>query len=69
LLPFDQRSLSVEGKKCKLECKLERQVSNTGLSSLTLQFTRNDLDVYFALRAIGLAHKTVIWLKKAAELL
>jgi hypothetical protein len=62
---FDERSFFAQGKKCKLEA----QVSKTSLSSLTLQFTRNDLDVYFALRATGLAHKTVIWLKKAEELL
>jgi integrase len=69
LLSFDQRGFSAEGKKCKLECKLEPQVSTTGLSTLALQFTRNDVDVYLAFRSTGLTHKTVTWLKKAAQLL
>jgi hypothetical protein len=69
LLFFKQQSFAPQGKECKLECKLEPQVSTTGLSALALQFTRNDLDVYLAFRSTGLTHKTVTWLKKAAQLL
>ena len=69
MLSFDQRGLSAQAKECKLECKLKPQVSKAGLSTLTLQFALDDLNVYFALRSTGLAHKTVIWLKKAEELL
>ena len=69
LLSFDERSASAEGKKCKLECKLYPQTNHTGLSDLTLLFTREDLNGYLTLRATGLTPKTVTWLKKAAELL
>jgi integrase len=67
LTSFDQQSLSEQGKECKLECKLEPR--NVGISSLTLQFTRQDLVRYLELRTAGLTHKTVTWLKKSAELL
>jgi integrase len=69
LLSFDQRGCSAQAKRCKLECKLEPQVSTTDLSALALQFKRNDLDVYLAFRSTGLTHKTVTWLKKAAQFL
>ncbi|MGB7901285.1 MAG: hypothetical protein WCG09_02405 [Halobacteriota archaeon] len=39
------------------------------MSELTLPFTSEDLSGYLTLRATGLAHKTVTWLKKAAQLL
>ena len=66
---IDERSPSEAGKKCKLECKLYPQTNHTGISNLTLLFTREDLDRYLTLRAAGLTPKTVTWLKKAAELL
>jgi hypothetical protein len=68
LVSFDQRDSTEQGKKCKLECKLEPQANQTGIALLALPFTRKDLDGYLKLRAAGLARKTVIWLKKSAEL-
>ena len=65
---FDQKSLSAQGKKCKLECKLYPQTTHTGMSNLKLLFTRGVLDGYLTLRAAGLSPKTVTWLKKSAEL-
>jgi len=64
---FGERSFSAQGKKCKLECKPEPH--RTGLSDLTLLFTREDLNGYLTLRAAGLSPKTITWLKKSAELL
>jgi integrase len=66
---FDQRSYSAQGKKCKLECKLKLQANHTGIIDLALLFTRDDLSGYLTLRAAWLTQKTIIWLKKAAELL
>jgi len=69
LYSFDQRSLSAQGKKCKLECKLSSKHDHTSMSDLVLAFTLEDLQGYLTLRAAGLTRKTVIWLEKAAELL
>jgi integrase len=69
LLSFDQRSFSAQGKECKLECKLKRKANHSGIIDVLLLFTYEDLSGYLALRAAGLTQKTVIWLKKAAELL
>jgi hypothetical protein len=66
---FYQRDSTAQGKKCRLECKLEPQANQTGIAVLALPFTRKDLDGYLTLRAAGLTRKTVIWLKKSAELL
>jgi len=43
LVSFDQRSLSAEGKKCKLECKLSSEHNSTCMSDLVLAFTLEDL--------------------------
>ena len=69
LASFEQNSYSVEGKKCKLECKLCCPPKSSGLSDLKFLFTQDDLQECLTLRAAGLAHKTITWLKKSAELL
>jgi len=66
---FGERNLSVQGKKCKLECKLSTKPDHTSMSHLALAFTLEDLQGYLTLRTEGLTRKTVIWLEKAAELL
>jgi integrase len=66
---IDERSPSATRKECKLECKLYPQSNSVGMSNLFLPFTQEDLYGYLNLRSEGLASKTIIWLKKAAELL
>jgi hypothetical protein len=69
LLSFDQRSSAVASKKFKPEFKLPPQPNNSGISSLILPFTREDLIGYLELRSAGLAPKSITWLKKSARLL
>jgi hypothetical protein len=66
---FGERSLSDEGKKCKLECKLQPQANHSSIAAIALLFTQEDLQGYLTLRAAGLTQKSVVWLKKSAELL
>ena len=65
---FEERSFSDAGKKCKLECQLQLQANNTGISTLILPFTREDIIGYLELRSAGLASKSITWLKKSASL-
>jgi len=62
---FKQRGYAAQGRECKLECKLSPSATN--MAELALAFTSQDLDEYLTLRAAGLTHKSVIWLRKAAE--
>ena len=66
---FGEQNATVAAKKCKLECKLQPQPNNTGISTLTLPFTSDDLIGYLELRSAGLAPKSITWLKKSARLL
>jgi hypothetical protein len=69
LLSFDRQNATVASKKFKPEFKLPPQSNNTGISTLILPFTREDLFGYLELRTAGLARKSITWLKKSARLL
>ncbi|MGZ7194198.1 MAG: hypothetical protein ACXVIZ_09845 [Halobacteriota archaeon] len=69
MVSFDQQGFSVEGKKCKPECKLPPEGQHNGISNLELPFTHEDLNEYLTFRSVGLVHKSATWHKKSAELL
>jgi hypothetical protein len=55
LLSLRQQNATVASKKFKPEFKLPPQPNNTGISTLILPFTREDLIGYLELRSAGLA--------------
>jgi hypothetical protein len=69
LLSLRQQNATVASKKVKPEFKLPPQPNNTGISTLILPFTREDLIGYLELRSAGLASKSITWFKKSARLL
>jgi len=68
LYSLRQQNATVASKKFKPEFKLPPQPNNTGISTLILPFTRDDLVGYLELRTAGLARKSITWLKKSARL-
>jgi integrase len=65
---FGERNATVASKKFKPEFKLSHRLNTTGISTLILPFTREDLIGYLELRSAGLASKSITWLKKSASL-